>query len=63
VIKDVFSQRESYIDKSNVDVGDNSWMVVIVIKRPRKGKPVQMIRSTYNSVSFFVRITQNGVNE
>ena len=48
---------------SNVDVGDNSWMVVIVIKRPRKGKPVLMIRSTYNSVSFFVRITQNGVNE
>ena len=40
MIKDVLSQRETHINKSNINIRDNSLVIIIINSRPRKSKSV-----------------------
>jgi len=51
------------VDESCIDVSDDLWVVMVIIWRSRKDKPIGVIRSTYYFVSFFTCRTWNEIND
>ena len=63
MIENVFSQRELHVRKLYVDMQDNSWVIVILGRWPRKSEPIRIIWGTYYTVFFSARGTWNSANK
>lgn len=55
VVKDVFSKRKMQTGQPNIDIWDNTCIVIYIWEEPGKNDPIGVIGDTYNDFALFTQ--------
>ena len=57
MIKNVIAKEETKRGNTNVNIGDDSWKVLTVGRRPSKSNPIGMIACAYKQFAIAIQRT------